>query len=176
MSHTPDHIHNPTCACTCYIEHNGKAEHIVYCPKHAAAPELLEACRAAFQRSCDRLNTHPQGWTAGDQQVHVALREAIDKAQRGGGYILVLRAAGSVAGDGWGRASSRPRPPSNTQEDSMTTSRYPRATITEIRCEGRPSEWSVHVTPARGAPATMIPCESEKHAEEVKHAIERRTA
>ncbi len=47
-THTPDRIHNPTCACTCHVEFKGKAHRIIYCPTHAAAPELLKACESAL--------------------------------------------------------------------------------------------------------------------------------
>ena len=48
MSHTPDHIHNPTYPCSCTIAHLGRSESISYCAKHAAAPELLAALEAVL--------------------------------------------------------------------------------------------------------------------------------
>lgn len=36
-------VHNPTSPCSCWIKRDGNVERIVYCPTHAAAPELMAA-------------------------------------------------------------------------------------------------------------------------------------
>lgn len=46
----PDHIHNPSCPCSCEIEFSGKAASIKYCSLHAAAPDMLNACIAALSQ------------------------------------------------------------------------------------------------------------------------------
>lgn len=53
MSHNPELsvgalVHNPTYPCSCWIKRDGNTERIVYCPTHAAAPELLAALKRAY--------------------------------------------------------------------------------------------------------------------------------
>jgi hypothetical protein len=46
----------------------------------AAAPELLEAVKMAFQLSCDRSETGRK-WTSRDQTVHELLKAVLSKAE-----------------------------------------------------------------------------------------------
>lgn len=80
--HTPDPfhtVHNPSSPCSCYVKVNGKAITIVYCHKHAAAPELLKACKlalAALEAAFDLMN--------GDDDMEIeTLKAAIAKATEG---------------------------------------------------------------------------------------------
>lgn len=46
----------------------------------AAAPQLLSACKLAFQRSIERSESSVK-WTTRDQNAHEALKAAIIKAE-----------------------------------------------------------------------------------------------
>jgi hypothetical protein len=49
------HVHNPAAACSCTVEHRGSAIRIIYCPVHAAAPNLLEACKLLLPYAAELL-------------------------------------------------------------------------------------------------------------------------
>lgn len=49
-AHRPDYIHNPSTICSCSVDFLGRLPaqvKIKYCSIHAAAPELLSACKRA---------------------------------------------------------------------------------------------------------------------------------
>lgn len=75
--HTPEHIHNPSYPCSCEVVFNGKSYGIKYCPKHSAAPELLEALKTANEFLECRLGmSGPDKWVLQNN-----IRAAIAKAE-----------------------------------------------------------------------------------------------
>ena len=75
--HTPDHIHNPSSPCGCYIDHGwGDTESIGYCDLHKAAPELLAAIKQAVS---DMLETGNPGFILANLRAAIATAEGRDE-------------------------------------------------------------------------------------------------
>ena len=68
--------------CGCRLERTEKGLHMVDCPLHEAAPVLLEACKAAFERLTDNDMIE-----RGSYKLTKILEAAITKATTAGGDV-----------------------------------------------------------------------------------------
>jgi hypothetical protein len=74
----PDYVHNPTSPCTCYIEHNGKQEWIVYCSRHSAAFNVIKQLKEAINLLENELDYRPDDEAA---NKFAEIKAAIAKAE-----------------------------------------------------------------------------------------------